>query len=309
MAALLALYLGAIGTHIAQHYAAADAIFLALLLTFAVRMARRFARRQDVPPPSFVLVAFGFLNAIAGTVLLLMGSLGEGSPRCVLLGAQLLYQGFVLYLVLGIGGFLLPRFLQLPRPEFPESRTPPPGWNRRAAFALAIGALLLATFVADALAWSPRGIAAVRATLATVFLLTQIPFHRGAIPRLTLTVCLRAALFFIVLGLLFPALWPAQRVAGAHIVFIGGFALIAITVATRVVLGHSGYSHLFTTPLPFLIATVLLLVASMILRVAGDFALANRGNLLDLASYAWMLAAILWGWRVLPKVRIPDSEE
>lgn len=149
----------------------------------------------------------------------------------------------------------------------------------------------------------------MRATLATAFLLTQLPSHHAAIPRLTVTVSLRAALVFIGLGLVFPAFWPAQRVAAAHVVFIGGFSLITLTVATRVVLGHNGHSHLFTTPLPFLIATVLLLVASMILRVTGDFALENRGTLLGLASYAWMLAAILWGCRVLPKVRPSDSDE
>ncbi|MDB6174477.1 MAG: hypothetical protein JWL59_3788 [Chthoniobacteraceae bacterium] len=302
---LLALYIGAVGTHIAERYLAADCIFLALLITFALLMGKRFTRRTDLPPPGFLLVIFGFFNAIAGTALLIHGSLGEGSAHSALFGTQLLYQGFVLYLVLGVGGFLLPRFLQLPEPEFPESRTPSPEWNKRAAFALAIGFLLLATFAADL--WAPRWMALTRAILAGTFLFTQIPFHRNVIPRLTLTAGLLAALFFIVIGLVFPALWPAQRVAADHMVFIGGFTLLTLTVATRVVLGHGGQSHLFTTGLPFLKNTILLLLAGMILRVAGDFIPANRGSLLSYASYLWMFAAILWGWCVLPKVRISDQ--
>ena len=55
-------------------------------------------------------------------------------------------------------------------------------------------------------------------------------------------------------------------------------------------------------------AAVLLFIAAF-LRVAGDFQWALRGRLLDFASYSWMLAAGIWSWRVLPKVRLPDLEE
>jgi uncharacterized protein involved in response to NO len=306
---LLTLHAVAVGMHIGHLHFEADIVFLALLLVFAGRMAWRFSNRRDMPPPSFVLVGFGFLNAIAGTVLLIAGAMGDGNPRCGMLGGILLYQGFVTYLVLGIGGFLLPRFLNLPpRGDFPESRTPAGGWMPRAVFALAIGAVLLGTYVAEVFTPMTRVAGLVRCAAAAVFLLSEIPAHRSVVPWLTITNCLRVALAMIVLGLLFPVLWPAQRVAGLHVVFISGFTLVTFTVATRVVLGHSGFGHLFTSRLPFLIATAILLIAGMALRVAGDFALGWRGPLMDAASYLWMLAAALWGWRVLPKVRIAEPE-
>jgi uncharacterized protein involved in response to NO len=137
---LVGLYAGAVGTHIAQKYFVGDMIFLTLLLTFAGLMAWRFSQRVDLPPPSFVLVAFGFFNAIVGTLLLLVGALREGFPRCAILGSLLLHQGFVLCLVLGIGGFLLPRFLTLPaKPELPDMRDISAPWARRALFASAVG--------------------------------------------------------------------------------------------------------------------------------------------------------------------------
>jgi hypothetical protein len=89
---LLGLYAGAVGTHIAQKYFVGDTIFLTLLLTFAGLMGWRFSQRVDLPPPSFVLVAFGFFNAIVGTLLLLVGALREGSPRYAILGSLLLRQ-------------------------------------------------------------------------------------------------------------------------------------------------------------------------------------------------------------------------
>jgi uncharacterized protein involved in response to NO len=307
---LLGLYAAAVGTHIGEQYAIGDALFLVLLLAFALRMAWRFARRTDMPPPSFVLVGFGFLNAIAGTVSLLVGAVGAGSPRATLLGSLLLHQGFVLDLVLGIGGFLAPRILDLPRPEFPESRTPPPGWRRRAGIAAAVGAVLLGTFVAEALfmEWM-RVTGFVRALAAGAFLLSELPLHRMSSRQATLGVCLRVALAALALGLAFQCFWPAQRVAGMHVIFIGGFTLITFSVATRVVLGHSGLGRLCRTRLSFFIGTALLLGAGLALRVAGDFMFAQRGALLSYSSYLWMLAAALWSWRVLPKVRIPDPDD
>jgi uncharacterized protein involved in response to NO len=108
--------------------------------------------------------------------------------------------------------------------------------------------------------------------------------------------------------LLFPVVWPGQRVAGLHLIFIGGFSLITFTVATRVVLGHSGHGRLFDQPLPFLRSAAALLILAAIFRVMGDFFPLRRGPVLELAGYLWMLAAGIWSWRALPRVRIADPE-
>jgi uncharacterized protein involved in response to NO len=306
---LLGLFAGVVAMHIALQPFAGDALFLALLLTFAVRMRVRFARRETLPPPTFVLVALGFLNAIVGTTLLLAGAIGGGSPRCAYLGAMLINQGFVLSLVLGIGGFLFPRILEMPRPELPDSRTPPPGWWPTALLAAGAGLVIVASFVAEVFSGTPRAAGIVRFVVAAAFLISQLGRDTFAPPRQTIPFCLRAALAFIVLGLLFPAFWPAQRVAGLHVIFIGGFSLVTFTVATRVVLGHSGFSHLFLTRLPFLIISTVLLVSAMVLRIAGDFVLPEHNTLLSWASHLWMIAVAVWSWSVLPKVRIADPEE
>ncbi len=91
-----------------------------------------------------------------------------------------------------------------------------------------------------------------------------------------------------------------------HVVFLGGFSLITFTVATRVVLGHSGNEALFETRLPSLQLATLLLLAGAVLRAIGDFS-PERPHWLTAASYLWMLAAGLWGFAILPKVRIADS--
>ena len=76
-------------------------------------------------------------------------------------------------------------------------------------------------------------------------------------------------------------------------------------MATRVVLGHSGNEALFGTRLPALQIATLLLLTGSALRAIGDFS-PERPHWLSAASYLWMLAAGVWGFSILPKVRIAD---
>lgn len=304
---LVLLHLTAIGLHIGLQPFGGDRVFLALLVFFLVCMGRRFVRRQDLPPPGFALVGLGFLNALAGTALLASVPWNLWTSAMPV-GTALLNEGWVLLLILGIGGFLLPRFLGIPQPELPESRTPLPGWTSRAMLAAATGIVITATLIAESLAFHSRAAQVIRCVAAGAYLVTTVPFHSAKVPNVTLTICLRAALVLLIAGLVFPLFSPLQRVAGLHVIFVGGFSLITITVATRVVLGHSGNSHLFPTPLPFLLTAALLIVAAAVLRAFGDFVPMTRNHWLNGASYAWMLGAAVWAWRVLPKVRIADSE-
>ena len=304
---LVPLHLTAIGLHIGLRPFAGDCVFLGLLLCFLGCMGRRFARRTDMPPPGFALVGLGFLNALAGTALLASAPWNAWA-FAMPVGTALLNEGWVLLLILGIGGFLLPRFLGIPQPELPESRTPSAGWKSRALIAAATGAVITATLIAESLVFHPFAAHVIRCAAAGAYLLATVPFFHAKVPNVTLTICLRTALVLLIAGLVFPLCWPLQRVAGLHVIFIGGFSLITLTVATRVVFGHSGNGHLFTTPLPFLIAAALLIVTATVLRAFGDFVPLTHQHWLNAASYAWMLGAIVWAWRVLPKVRIADTE-
>jgi uncharacterized protein involved in response to NO len=305
---LLALLIGAVSTHIAERYIWADGVFLVLLLFFGAQLAWRFARRTEAPPPGLVLVAFGFLNAIAGTISLIIGAYGDGHPYPALLGSLLLYQGFVLNLVLGIGAFLLPRILKIPVREMEETRGLTEAWKRRAIFAGCVGVALLASFLVEVFYLAPKTAGAIRFLATGVYLLMEIPAHRGVAKSPSAAWSLRVALVLLVLGLFFPVLWPWQRVAGLHLVFIGGFTLITFTVATRVVLGHSGHAEVLSQRMPFLWGAAFLLILAAVFRVVGDFQLATRGSLLSTASYLWMVAAVIWSWWVLPKVRHTEAE-
>jgi uncharacterized protein involved in response to NO len=141
-----------------------------------------------------------------------------------------------------------------------------------------------------------------------LYLVIMVPVYRQTGPVRTVAVAVQLSLLALVAGLIFPLFWPLQRLAGLHVVFLGGFSLITFTVATRIVLGHSGHEALLETRLPVLQVSTVLLLAGAFLRAAGDFA-PLRPQWLTGASYLWMLAALLWGFAVLPKVRMPGPEK
>ncbi len=298
---LLSFYLAATGLQIGELTAWGDGAFLTLMVSFAAFMGSRFLRADELPPPGFVLVGLGLATAICGTALLLIGACGN--PLCAPLGGILINQGFVLLLVLGVGSFLLPRFLDLP------ARPPAGAWGSNAARAGSCGIVILGTFAAEVCGIPPRWAAFARFAAALIYMGSQIPLHRGAMPRATLPQCLRLAMVLLLAGMLCQVIWPEQRLASLHVVFIGGFSLITLTVATRVVLGHGGFSHLFGGLLAPVLGMALLLVPAMALRFLGDFATASRPAMLSAAALLWIAGAALWAWFVLPKTLLVEPEE
>ena len=302
--ALLSLDLLAAGVHFGGSHRAGDALFSVCLTTFLFVIGKRFIRRQDSPPPNFALVALGLLNGIIGAVLVaLFEDQLYSAPYRV--GALLLEQGFVLLPILGVAPFLLPRLLGIARTDdLPESRTLPRGWMFRAAFAAAIGLTIDGTFVIETFG-STTLAAWLRVAAIALYLSTRIP-RRG---RSFLGDCLRLGVVAVVLGIVAEAVWPQYRVGALHLVFITGFSFIVLTVAIRVVFGHSGNAHLFQKRLPFFTIVAILLFLAMLSRYVADLAANARGIHLVAAASFWIAAAIVWAAKVLPKVRIPDPSE
>jgi len=301
--ALLTLDLLSAGLHFGGSNRAGDVLFVFCLGVFLFVIGKRFVRREDSPPPNFALVALGLLNGLAGALLLALFEYKlYAAPYRI--GTSLLEQGFVLLPILGVAPFLLPRLLDVPRlDDLPESRTLPPGWITRAAFAATIGLIVDGTFTAEAF-----GLAAIARWLrfgaVLVYLVARMP-RRG---RSFLGDYLRAGIVAVVAGIGVDALWPLYRIGALHIVFISGFSFIVLTVAIRVIYGHSGNAHLLRKRLPFFIIVAVLIFSAMLSRYVADLAPKVRTVHLIAAAIFWLVAAILWIVKVIPKVAVAEPE-
>jgi len=305
---LLVLHLAMVVCYAIQKIHWGDDLFLVLLLFLLALLAIRFKRRVDIPPPGFSLVGLALLCALAGAVLgVLEQYQSELDPYWVLLGRLLLYQGFILLPILGIGPFLLPRFFGLEsKRSFPEMRLPNQAWIRKAALALAVGLIVVGTFFLEASGWH-RLAHLVRFGATLVYLAIEFPFRHASGTGGALGISLWIAFGVLIAGFMAIALFPGYRVGLLHLSLIGGFAVIAFVVATRVVYGHSGNLEQLKKPNRWLIVTVSLMLFASATRASADVWPAIQISHYVYGALVWIAAALLWSWHALPKTMQPDE--
>ncbi|MBX3732136.1 MAG: NnrS family protein [Verrucomicrobiae bacterium] len=280
---------------------AGDVLFLAFLAGLAGPLLRRMPARRDLPPPGFLLVAMGLVCAVGGGFLALGLDPVDSSPVLVRWHHLLSYQGFLLLPVAGVSPFLLPRFLhQLQREEFAESRRPPPGWWAAAGRAAAVGLLILVSFAMEAQGW-PRTGALIRAVTLAAWLAHEVPWARARV-RGPMAGVLRMSLFLVPAGLLFRVLPPSHPVALLHVTLMGGLGLLTLTVATRVVLGHSGQMARLQGPNRWFWSVAILVLLAVVTRVSADLWPRIQASHYIHAALLWTAALLWWGFRVLPGV-------
>jgi uncharacterized protein involved in response to NO len=308
---LFSLYAAMAVNHALGKTFAGDALFLSLLIVFVITLVRRAAQRKDVPPPGFVLVGLAFLCVTTGAVLSLLESrlLDQDAYFWLSLRRLLYYQGFILLPILGIGGFLLPRFFGLPNAhDFPESITLPPGWMKKALVATAVGAIIVTSFVLEAAGYVRFG-HAMRVLTAAAYLLHEVPIYRIKTKGRSLAMGLQAGFAMLLLGILAVALSPVHRVALLHFTLMGGFGFIALTVATRVIFGHSGNQALLSAKHWWFTVAIVLMSTGMATRISGDFWPKILATHYTYGALLWAAGLVLWAIYVLPKVLVSDPEK
>jgi len=288
-----------------------DLLFVFTLFALVVLLATRaLLFRRDNPPPAFILVAMGMLSALSGAVLQILSAAGFANlpDWCFILSKLLLYQGYLLFPVMGIGAFLLPRFFGLPnRQSFPESLTLSPEWRRGAVFALFCGCLVMASFAIEACGAASWG-NGLRAVGVLLYFWREVPVHQAKWGGGSLALGLRVALLSIPIAYVSMAIWPTQAFSLIHILFITGFSLLTFIVASRVVLGHSGQTDRFRATIwPVLILSALLIVA-MLTRVSADWMPDLRMSHYAYAAFCWAIGVVIWAVAILPGVRRAEEE-
>jgi uncharacterized protein involved in response to NO len=304
---LVALQVLSAMLHLSQERELGDTIFLVMLILFLGFVATRARNRHDLPPPNFVLVLLGFVNAIVGIFFVFGARRVSDGVFLNQLGALLLNQGFVLFPILGVGAFFFPKLLGGAKPEPADLQIATALWKKRALIAALTGLLIWISFVLEALDWT-RSAAVLRGLAVLFYFAFQGHLFEKPIGPPFLAHCFRIGAGLLVLALFFPAALPTYRVANLHLAFIGGFTIILFTVSTRVILGHSGHAHLFQRRLRFLIATLVLLIVAMIARVGADFFPPERNSHLVYAALIWLAAATIWAWALVPKLSLSDEE-
>ncbi len=299
--------------HVAGYSAAADGLFVCVLITFLFFGARRWPARRDMPPPGLVAAMLGILCAILGTIIQALYFPMNLPAVLFPLGKLLLYQGFLLLPVLGIGGFILPVFMGYERklstgsvPGFP-SRKPSRTWWKQSGVLLAFSLVVIGSFALEA-AGQVRGGYFLRAATLVIFFARYIPIHRDQRATGALSWNMRIALFCVVLGYGLAAIWTLRHLALLHVVFMTGFGLLIFAVAARVIVAHGGQRHLFAAHIVSVWVMFGLVVLAMLTRVSADWMPATRFNHYAYAAMAWIPGALVWAWGLFRYLFSRDDE-
>ena len=261
-----------------------------------------FARRRFVagaggrrPPAAFVVVPLGLICAAGGGGLIAWGSTHGASPTAIVLGRLLVTQGCFFCLVIGAGALVLPLMSGSPPP--PDLGTGP-AVTRAAVAYVGAGLAIVATLFAEAFG-SERLAPLVRGAG-----LSQPLALPGTNRRVT-----RLAAWLVPVGPIVAGLLPDYRVPGLHVTFIGGFSLLAISVATHVTASHcEGLAPIRDGRAPIVRIVAGGVLVSALGRVTADTT-ATYFEHLATAAGVWIVATALWSARLLPAwLAVADSQ-
>jgi uncharacterized protein involved in response to NO len=288
---LFALHQASAICHLRLHHSLGDALFAALLFSMLLSLVTRVVRfRKEMPPPQMLLALTGLICGISGTLLMLAPSTLT-DPRHFRLAGLLLYQGLLLPPVLGIGSFIFPRMLG---GDFGGPTTPLEARNKRAR-TLAAAVLLVGSFFVEAFGWPLVGYA-MRGITAAAYLLIEIRWRKAAgdPPRGSLAAGMKWSLVTGFFGLALAGFFYPQHISIEHLLYIGGFGLLILVVASRVLFGHSGDLGGFSNRSGFVRFLIFLGILTAATRATPAWIPSTTISHHIYAAWTWAALAALW---------------
>lgn len=295
---LLLLYVGYCVAHLSGYLRLGDGFFAVTVVMLVVCLAARVMRRGSLPPPGMVLALMGLVAGVGGALWTAFVA-GGGGISAYFFAQRLLYQAFILLPILGVGSFIFPMIL-----GYKNKQSPGVGkrWRNKALEAVLVGVLIIATYWVE-VRGAQSEMSAARALLCFVWLTKESGWLARTGTRGVMAVSLRLGILCLLGGMVATALMQQQKIALEHTLYIGGFGLITMMVATRVIYGHSGQGQQFQKWIKPLVVLVVLLLLTMATRVSADFMPRVRISHHVYAAILWVLVSIIWGIAVVPSVR------
>ena len=280
--------------------------FLTICLLLAFFLARVSAR-SATPPPHFIFIPIGLSLGLIGSALMSLGQLGLVPPGPYLGAARIMFfHSMILMLLLGIGSRLIPALLgwaPVPRhraapTHAPSRREPRSSVTGHEPFLQA--ALLIAGLALEILNHPQLG-RSVEALCASWMGLKYWRIHRLPKARSRLAQAIWASAWVLLAGLWVSAGFPALGVHGAHLVFIGGFGLMTLLVASRVTLAHGGHDLSLEAKSRIYVAFSLLAVLAALTRLSAIWTPSYIAHL-GYAAALWIAAVVSWAAFFVPKM-------
>jgi hypothetical protein len=303
---LLGLHTSYSLSHLAGFVRVGDALFATMMVMLLVMLVLQIILRKTVPPPAMILAAMGIFSGTLGAAWMATAGF-TGNILGYAFAQRLLYQAFILLPLLGIGAYIFPMILGTThyQTKINENKITT-AWKIKAAESGLLGTLIILSYWIEVQAGTPdqaKSMSWVRLALCFVWLTKESGWLRHNTAKGTMSFGLKAGIVCVLGSMLTTGIFQQHRIALDHSLYAGGFALITMMVAARVLYAHSGQEEKFRLWIKPLTITSGLILFTMLTRVTADFFPRVVISHHIYAALLWVIVSFIWGIALLPSVK------
>jgi uncharacterized protein involved in response to NO len=259
---------------------------MGLIVFLLIFGGRRLLLMKKKPPVFISHLGLAMLLALGGAFAYYRGH--------SFLGLHLYHVGAILLLVLGLGTRFFSFLSGLPSEFENESGFWP--WVFHGT-----GVATCVFLLAAGLGWQPAYFALGCFALFYLFWIWRV--QRPSVKPSALRWTVRVVATMIPLSFFLCSVWPMEFVTWFHLLFIGCFALMTFSVATRVTLAHGSYAmELENTSKALWVFLGFLLIALLFRVLYGLESGAVRNDFLSVAATFWILAVLSWSFSFFVRI-------
>lgn len=259
-------------------------VSLVVLLRFC---ASRIISAPHMIPDVFPMVIISILSGLAGILFFIFGQYE--------IGGKLFYLNMILGLCVGVGAKLIPMILRLGCSHQYKTNEM---WF--------IGSALTASCFIEVYGKESYGSFLRFIILILVF----FRYWHGSRPsgfNSSVAIGVRVAALSIVLGTFGLWFFSDYRLEALHLLYISGFGLLTIMIASRIILAHGNYDLSLEFQNWFLKIPIGLILLAAIVRISAVFIEGSFERHLAYASLSFLLGGVLWAFYFLPKIKLKQS--
>jgi hypothetical protein len=264
------------------------AVAIALFLLQITYFIKRKVKMKNRPLPSgFLFVPLGLLSGLSGSIL--VGLSSQGLPNWLGLGKLLLYEGFILNLIIGLGSRLIPVLTRK------TGALSPTEINELTPRQFLIEAIVFNSsfFIEDFL--NVRFGILIRFIVMGIVVYKNFRIFSPRVERSKLGTGISIASLSIPLCYFLILIFPFYRAHIIHLLYITGFATLTFLVSVRVSLAHGGASLELERISNSILIFVMAFLLAAVIRLIGPIASSDRiFGLYAAAGGLFLLGLLTW---------------
>jgi uncharacterized protein involved in response to NO len=266
------------------------AIFL-LQLSFTIYfILPRVLEKRKIPFDGFLFMPFAFLMAFVGVFAFYYSN--DTRYLKVLAG-----EAFLTNLIMGLGSRLIPALSRLPNAFMHPGMAVPLEWKKTLLKVI----LLNMSFILEILGYIEFGYILRLAVVGYISVQSFGLFKKGSVFSMTALGLKMSVVFFLISYINILFLKNYSIIAHSHWLYIGGFTLLTILIATRVTLAHSQTSLDYELKSRLLLSIIVFFFGSVFFRWISNYNIS--GLWINLSLTFFMCGLLLWLFKHLLLVR------